>query len=93
MRKKRGNMDTSNKTGIIDFVQFKLARNQKSFGSTTMSTNQLESLISTIRQLIQKARTNGDSCEYYRLCEELRFAEAALNARLAPPASSALALA
>lgn len=86
-------MDTSYEKGIIDFVQHKLARDRKSSGSTKMSTNQLESLISTIRQLIQKARNSGDSCEYYRLCEELRLAEAALNARLAPTASSALALA
>jgi hypothetical protein len=57
-----------------------------------MSTNQIESLVTTLRQLIQKARSNGDSCEYYRLCEELRLAEAALNARLAPTAPPALAL-
>lgn len=57
-----------------------------------MSRNQIESLIATIRQLIQKARSTDDSCEYYRLCEELWMAEAALNARLAPTVSPALAL-
>lgn len=57
-----------------------------------MSRNQIESLISTICQLIQKARNSNDSCEYYRLCEELRLAQAALDARPAPTAPSALAL-
>ncbi len=84
-------MDTLNKAGIIDFGQFIQHRNRKMSRSSIMSNNQLESLISTIRQLIQKARSNNDGCEYYRLCEELRMAEAALNARSVSTNSSALA--
>jgi hypothetical protein len=43
-----------------------------------MSTNELEELVSTIRQFIQKARNRDDAFEYCRLCDELKFAEAAL---------------
>ncbi len=44
-----------------------------------MSTNELESLVVTIRQYIRKAQAEGDTVEYYRLWEELRFAEQALS--------------
>lgn len=85
-------MDTLNNPGIIDFVQFRRKKMQNTSRSKTMSRNQLESLITTIRQLLQKARSTDDSCEYYRLCEELRLAQAALDARSAPTVSPALAL-
>ncbi len=85
-------MYTSKREGvIIDLMEYKQRRSRKVTRSTAMTTIQLESLITTIRQLIQKARSSNDSCEYYRLCEELRFAEAALNARPALTSSSALA--
>ncbi len=44
-----------------------------------LSNNQIQNLIVTIRQLAEKARVNQDYCEYYRLFEELRLAEAALK--------------
>ena len=44
-----------------------------------MSTKELEELVSTIRQFIQKARNREDAFEYCRLCDELKFAEAALE--------------
>ncbi|HEX2913058.1 MAG TPA: hypothetical protein VH186_19795 [Chloroflexia bacterium] len=43
---------------------------------------QLQSLIGTIRQLLEKARQESDFCEYYRLTEELCMAEAALKTQL-----------
>ena len=47
--------------------------------SLTMSTQELEELVSTIRQFIQKARNRDDAFEYCRLCDELKFAQAALE--------------
>ena len=43
-----------------------------------MSTRELEELVATLRQFIQKARSCNDTFEYCRLSEEVRFAEAAL---------------
>ncbi len=43
-----------------------------------MNIGELEELVSAIRQFIQKARNREDAFEYCRLCDELRFAEAAL---------------
>ena len=45
-----------------------------------MNVNDLEELVVTIRQFIQKARNCNDVFEYCRLCDELTFAESALNA-------------
>jgi hypothetical protein len=58
-----------------------------------MSVNQLESLITTLRQLMQKALSKGDCCEYYRLCEELHLAEAALKTQTVQTTPPAMALA
>jgi len=38
---------------------------------------EVEELIADIHLFIMHARNNGDAFEYYRLCEELRLAEAA----------------
>lgn len=46
---------------------------------TTMSTKDLEELVTTLRQFAQKARSQNDTFEYCRLCDEVRFAEAALK--------------
>ncbi len=43
-----------------------------------MNSKDLEDLVSTIRQFLQKARNQDDAFEYCRLCDELKFAEAAL---------------
>lgn len=77
-------------SGIVNFAQFRQRRNQKLFGGMIMTSSQIELLITTIRQLIQKARNTGDSGEYYRLSEELCMAQAALNTR---PALNTSALA
>jgi hypothetical protein len=55
-----------------------------------MSTQELEELVTTIRQFIQKARNRNDAFEYCRLCDELKFAEAALEecAHMRPQNSS-----
>jgi hypothetical protein len=52
-----------------------------------LTINQIQNLINTIRQLMEKARHNGDCCEYCRLSEELRLAEAALKTQLLPVAA------
>jgi hypothetical protein len=88
-------MDTLTRAGIIDFAHAKLQHNRKNlkFRSRTMTYVQLEGLIATLWQLVQKARSNGDSCEYYRLSEELRMAEAALKERVSSTSVSSSSLA
>jgi hypothetical protein len=86
-------MDTLNKGGIVSFAQFKQARNRKISKNIKMSVNQLESLITTLDQLMQKARNEGDSCEYYRLCEELHLAQADLKAYPVPTTPLTIAFA
>ena len=72
-------MNALNHTNIVSFVQFKQARDRKTSRSIKMSVTQLESLVTTFRHLMQKARNDEDAAEYYRLGEELCLAEAALN--------------
>lgn len=43
-----------------------------------MSSREIEELVSSLRQFIQRARSQNDPFEYCRLCDELRMAEAAL---------------
>ena len=45
-----------------------------------MSKRELEELVVTIRQFVSRARKQNDAFEYYRLCEELKLAQAALAA-------------
>jgi hypothetical protein len=44
-----------------------------------MTTYDLENLVATLSQYIRKAQNNGDSFEYFRLGEELKMVNAALN--------------
>jgi hypothetical protein len=44
-----------------------------------MTRHDLEKLVATLSQYIRKAQTNNDSFEYFRLCEELKMVNAALN--------------
>jgi|GEM_PF-1945163 len=46
------------------------------------SKEDLELLVVTIRQFIGKAQKENDTFEYFRLWEELRFAESALRGLL-----------
>ncbi len=46
------------------------------------SKEDLETLVVTIRQFIGKAQRENDCFEYFRLWEELRFAESALKSLL-----------
>ncbi len=43
-----------------------------------MNIKDIEELVASIRQFIQKAQTSNDTFEYCRLCDELCLAEAAL---------------
>jgi hypothetical protein len=52
-----------------------------------LTINQIHNLISTIRHLLEEARCSGDCYEYCRLSEELRLAQAALEAQLQPLAA------
>ena len=65
--------------GVIDFTNSSNTRKtrQPHLNPCTICSNELEELIATIRVFIQHAQTSGDVFEYYRLCEELRLAEAA----------------
>ena len=67
--------------GVVKFAKTKSSRKNQppDLRCILCSCAELEELIADIRLFMQHARTDGDAFEYYRLCEELKLAEAALR--------------
>ncbi len=64
--------------GVIKFAAKNSRKHhQPDMHYCTIIRAEVEELIADIQLFITHARNDGDAFEYYRLCEELRLAEAA----------------